>query len=477
MLVRHAVFYLFARAIPGLSSLALIVIYSRLLSPSEYGTYALVVAASGLMNSVFFFWIRLVLTRFLPDQEEAVVKSFVFSQTIIGIILSSLSWIIVFLIVIGIEPVHVILGIGVTCGIALFEMHQELFRATLQPWKYGVLSAVKAVGVLLVGTALVYAGVGAQGALLALILTSFAAVFFVDPFQWRRIRLSLARSEFSKKAFTYGFPLSVGFLLLFVLNVSDRFVIEYYHGASAVGRYSVPYDIASYIVTTLLVTINVGTYPLVIRAKSQGVEAERDAIAVHGSLLLGAGLPLAIGFVLIGNNLSETLLGQDFREEAWIIMPLVALAAVLAALRAYYFDLPFHLEARTLPVIFCSAIAATANIVLNISLVPMWGARAAALTTLVAVTLGAIVSMFLARRIYRLPVPRDGIKIILACVVMAIALWPFREYRGLAALIGQVLFAVGTYFIAFFVFNIGGGRSYIVQMLMRGRACSDQRNA
>ena len=66
MLLKHSVYYMLARGLPGVASFAALALYTRLLEPDEYGRYALVITGVGFFNVVFFQWIRLSLLRFLP---------------------------------------------------------------------------------------------------------------------------------------------------------------------------------------------------------------------------------------------------------------------------------------------------------------------------------------------------------------------------------------------------------------------------
>src|SRR5690554_2655979 len=66
MLLRHSVLYLLARGVPGIVNFLAVAIYTRVLSPDEYGRYALVLSAVGLFNIIFFQWLGFSLLRFLP---------------------------------------------------------------------------------------------------------------------------------------------------------------------------------------------------------------------------------------------------------------------------------------------------------------------------------------------------------------------------------------------------------------------------
>jgi len=71
ILGRHSVIYLLGRGLAGVLSFLTIPIYTRLLSPYDYGRYTLVVAGVNLFNVVLFQWIRIALLRFLPAYMEA----------------------------------------------------------------------------------------------------------------------------------------------------------------------------------------------------------------------------------------------------------------------------------------------------------------------------------------------------------------------------------------------------------------------
>src|SRR5690348_6455620 len=65
----HTAIYLLARGLPGLIAFLSIPLFSRLLDPTEYGRYALVIATVNLLNALLFQWLRLSLVRYLPAHD------------------------------------------------------------------------------------------------------------------------------------------------------------------------------------------------------------------------------------------------------------------------------------------------------------------------------------------------------------------------------------------------------------------------
>src|SRR5690606_14383604 len=68
MLIKHGAIYLLSRIVPGLGAFASLVIYTRLLSPDEYGIYALAIATIFLLQALVFSWLELSVLRVLPAQ-------------------------------------------------------------------------------------------------------------------------------------------------------------------------------------------------------------------------------------------------------------------------------------------------------------------------------------------------------------------------------------------------------------------------
>src|SRR5690606_30955381 len=71
MLIKHGAIYLLSRIVPGLVAFASLVVYTRLLSPDEYGVYVLVIATVTLVQAIGFSWLDLSLLRILPAHKSS----------------------------------------------------------------------------------------------------------------------------------------------------------------------------------------------------------------------------------------------------------------------------------------------------------------------------------------------------------------------------------------------------------------------
>lgn len=463
MLLKHSGYYLLARGLPGIVNFLAIAIYTRLLLPEEYGRYALVVAGVGLFNVFFFEWLKLSLSRFLPAKLEnpkpllAIVLSGFVSIALITGILG------LFLAGIWPDPAWrglIMLAVPLLWAQAWIELNLTLSAIKLQPVRYGLMNGVKAASALAVGILLVLWGFGAYGPLLGLLAGMIIASALWGREEWRGFPLDVSR-PLLRDILRYSLPLTATFALSFVISSSDRFIIAWLLGEGPAGLYSASYDIGQQSIILLMMAVNLAGYPLALRALEQkGANAAQEQLRRNGTLLLAVAFPAAVGMAVLAPNVSAVMLGGGFREDAILLLPWVALSILLAGLRAYHFDLAFHLGRHTIGLVGVVGVASLLNIVLNLWWIPRLGIIGAAYATFSSYLLALLLSAFLGRMVFSVPFPfRDFLKIFIASILMGLPLWPHRECLGISALVWQVLTGCVVYAALLGIFNVGRYRS------------------
>lgn len=470
MLLKHSFYYFVARGIPGIASFFAIALFTRLLDPDQYGRYALVLVASGLAYTVLFSWVPLGLLRFLPAQQEEKQKAALLSAVL------SLFW--------GLSAAVLVGAIGLYLAAPLFTQHPEslrmfflsgalllwtrawyelnleLTRSTLAPKLYGLLSAIKVAISVLLGGWLAYLGFGALGVLFGSAAAFLIPAAAVTRGQWRTARpLAAERTRIGQLAL-YGVPLTATFALEFIISGSDRLLLAWLKDIETAGLYVVGYDMAKQSLTLLLMIINLAAYPLAVHAfESRGKEAAQQQLSQNFVLLLIVGLPATVGFALLAPNIAGVLVGPAFSSAATEIMPWIAAATFFAGIKAYYVDLSFQLSKNTRLQVFVALFAATANVLLNLWLIPRYGLLGAAYSTLVAYAAALVGGWWLGNRAFALPLPvLESGKVALATLAMALALLPARSLSGAVALSGQVSLGIVAYGAALLLFNVADSR-------------------
>ena len=466
MLLRHSVLYLLARGLPGAINFLAIAVYTRLLTPEEYGRYALVIAGVGFCNVVLFQWLKLSLLRFLPAhlQNPAPLLSTVLAGFSTLALLTGVAGLL--LACLWVDSTWrglVLIAVPLLWLQAWFELNLELARSRLHPVRYGLMNGVKAVSALGLGVWAVLWGLGTYGPLLGLLVGTLLTVLLWGRREWsigRVPSLNLLRDLLS-----YGLPLTATFALSFVVNTSDRFLIARLLGEGPAGIYAAAYDVGQQTLTLLMMVVNLAAYPLAVRALEQkGPEAAQRQLRQNATLLLAVALPAAVGLAVLAPNVTAVFLGTSFQEGTVPLLSWVSLASLLSGIRAYHFDLAFQLGRYTLGQLWVVAAAAVLNLVLNLWWIPRLGVLGAAYATFAAYFLALLLSVVLGRRVLPMPIPyRDGLKIALASLLMGLLLWPSLKYQGAYALVTQVTVGAVAYAVLVWFLNVGGYRTKLLR--------------
>lgn len=470
MLAKHSFFYLFARGIPGLINFAALAVYTRLLSPVEYGQYAVVIAIVGFMNMLFFEWIHLGLLRYLPTVQiakEKFLSNIVAAYLMIALI-CIISALIFFLFYDQQMKGLIIPGLLVLLFTGLFNTNLQLQTAQLKPLQFGKLAAGKAVLGLVIGSSLVWYGLGAKGILYAVALAMGISILF-----WgRHEKLQFHPGHFDKglmkKLLLYGLPLAVNLAMAEVISSSDRMFLLWMQGEATAGLYAVGYDLSSQVLGVILMIINLAAFPLAVRALEQeGKQAAEQQLKQNILMIAGIAFPAAAGLAILAPGITYFLLGEEFQLAAQKIIPWVALAALLAGLKSYYFDLAFQLGQHTLGQLKVLLIAVLVNVLLNFLLIPEYAEMGAIYATLIAYVIGLFLSILVGRKWFYLPFPSlEVVKIFAATLIMSSAIWPLRTSIGIEYLFIAVALGVVIYMLMIILLNVAGFRDRVIYQLL-----------
>jgi O-antigen/teichoic acid export membrane protein len=448
-ILSHAGVYLAARGLPGAIAFLAIPLFSRLLEPAQYGRYALVLAAVGVLNALLFQWLRLSLVRYLPGTaanptrlKSTLATTATLLVLALGVIAAALC---------AVPAMRgwrgaIALGWATLAAQATFELCCEYARGALRPWHYMRLQVVRSAAFIVLGLAFVLAGAGWAGPLAGAAVGMALAVALAWRRDWSDARPLIDRDLLRKVGY-YGIPLSLTVALTVVISTSDRYLIAALVGEDAAGLYSVAVDFTTQTLTLLMMAVYMAAFPLAVRAWEEGgAPAARERMRSNASLLLALGVPCVVGLTVIAPGIAHTFLGRSFRGAAAGIIPVVALGTFLAGLKAYHFDAAFQFAHRTVSQVWIVLVAAVVNVGLNLLAIPRWGINGAAWASAGAFVIAIGLTIVVGRRHVALPVPPGpALKVLLAAGVMGLLLLPLRAYVNPAAVAGQIAGGAAVY--------------------------------
>ncbi len=162
-----------------------------------------------------------------------------------------------------------------------------------------------------------------------------------------------------------GFPLVMVYLVDFILNSSDRYVVTAFISITAVGYYNSAYAMGSFIVLLPKIT-GVVLPPLLSKAVDTGNEAEARYMVnytVKGFLM--AAIPFVVGSAVMSKSLLTLLANAEVAANAFLVTPIVALGTFFYGLNIILSNVLF-VRLKTAMIFKINAIAAIINLGLNL---------------------------------------------------------------------------------------------------------------
>lgn len=470
--------YLPANIVQGVVGFLTIVLFTRLLSPEDFGRYALAFSVMTLAHVAVFSWLEAAMARFWAAETPGPGMAGHFASLYRAAFGLSGLFVVVAGLALWIWPADPLFKVALAAGLAgaparcILKLGQERFRAAGEVGKAAGLDMAVAIGGLAIGVGFALAGWGGAAPLLGLGLAPLAALPFVLPGELRQARGARLEPGRVRTYALYGYPIAMSLALTVVLSSTDRFLLAAFMDEAAVGAYHAGYSIANRTLDVLFLWLGSAGQPALVMALERGgADRLKTAAREQLSTFLLIGLPAAAGVALVAMPLSEVLIGEDLRGAAASITPWIALSALLYGLTAYYFGQAFTLGRKTKHLLVAMAVPAGANVILNLILVPRFGVMGAAWATAASFALGLLATMLIGRRVLPLPIPWESlIRCMIATAVMALAVAALPRLGGFPELMLDASVGGLVYAAAALTLNAAGVRDVAMRLLERFRA-------
>jgi O-antigen/teichoic acid export membrane protein len=467
MFWRGVIGYLPVNLVQGLVGLLTIVAFTRLLSPRQYGDYALAFSVMSLAYTTMFVWLEAAMARFhaaeaqagrLADHLASLYRTYVLMALGFPFAAGAILWF---------WPMEANLKVAVGAGLAailarsLAKLTQERRRAAGEVVGAAVIDVVQSLGGFVVGAALIVAGFGAAAPLMGMGAAAAVCLIWALPSELkpaREGRFDIARI---RAYAAYGVPVSLSLILSLVLATTDRFLLAAYLNDTSVGVYHAGYSLASRTLDVIFIWLGMAGGPAAVAALERGgPQALRATAHEQATLMVALTLPAAVGLALVAKPLAQVMIGEGLRAGAAQVTPWIAASGFLAGVTTYYFHTAFTLGRRTGMLIAVMALAAGCNLILNLALIPRFGLSGALWATLASYLVGAVASIVLGRKVIALPIPWRALgRCAIAAAAMAAAVSLTPAWGGVLELIAKSAVGVSVYGGLALLLDIGGLRS------------------
>lgn len=188
----------------------------------------------------------------------------------------------------------------------------------------------------------------------------------------------------------FGVALPLGYAVNWLLSTSDRYLIGHYMTTQDVGVYAINYGFWSLPFLMLNAWLEILTRPRIYeRASRKDWRGMRNILALRMSIALAMGSIGSVILYLIGQKLSVFVLGSNYQTD-WGVPISIAVGHFFLIL-GYAASPAFLATKRVRVVLFATIVAAVLNVSLNLYLIPKHGLMGAAMSTMFAYILWAMI--------------------------------------------------------------------------------------
>jgi O-antigen/teichoic acid export membrane protein len=468
--------YLPANVVQGVAGMLAIVLFTRVLSPAEYGVYALAFTAMSLGHTLIFTWIEAAMARFyareagsasLADHFATLYRCWLAAALVFGVMAA------VAMVLWPPSALKAALAVGLASilGRSLIKLIQERRRAAGEARAFAILDILQTAGGLGIGLILIALGFHGAGAIAGSGVIAAIGLLWALPGELRRGRGGHFDAARARAYAAYGLPIAASLVLAAALATTDRFLLALYLNDTSVGVYHAGYSLASRSLDVLFIWLGMASGPALIMALERGgMDALRINARQQASLMVALALPAAVGLALVARPLADVIVGPALRVGAARVTPWIAASALFSGVTVYYLNPAFALARRTGLLLAVMAAPAVLNIGLNLVLIPKFGLDGAMWSTTASYGLGMVASFALGRRALPLPIPvADIARAGAASLAMALAVLSLPGHGGVTELAEKSAVGSIVYVLAAVALDLCGMRERLGGVLARRR--------
>ena len=390
-IVKDIIKYAPSKFVGFIGNALIVPVYTNILLPEQYGLYSLSIALLSFLCILFSDWIGLSGLRFFRQYQltEDIPK---YMTTLVSMLFFNI--VIMFIIAYFFQdnfyeffhiPVKYFFAILVLIiPVAIRALLFQLIRAQLKSMSFTLSTIVNQF--LTIGLSVFFVkffDMGAMGMLLgmgvSISLIDLLLIYQSNIIKW--FKFQKVEWRFLLPIFKYGVPIAATSLSAWIINQSNKFIMNSISGFSDAGLVGVGYGLTLPILMTIFATITVAAIPRIINMYEEKIDV-RPIISRFTGYYLLISLPIVLVMTLYSAEYVNIFANDKF-QLAFRLIPYFSFGTFFLAL-ADYTTLQYHLANKTYIDFIIKMVSGIVGVVLNIILIPKMGLIGVGLATLIA---------------------------------------------------------------------------------------------
>jgi O-antigen/teichoic acid export membrane protein len=477
MLKRGLVGYLPVNVVQAIAGFGSIFLFTRILSPRDYGAYALAFSTTSLVYLAGLTWVEAAMARFYAAERTEAGRADLYATLYRTFAVMAVATPLAAGAILAFLPLPIELRLAIGAGVisvvarSLLKLAQERRRAAGEVKGFALIDMAQTGVGFLLGAGLALLGWGAAAPLAGAGMASAALLLFALPSEIKVARQGRFQRRRLSTYLAYGVPVSLSLMMSLALATTDRFVLAAYLNEAAVGAYHAGYSLSNRTLDVMFLWLGMAGQPACIAALERGGrEALKRTANDQASMMILVALPASVGLMLVAGPLAHVMVGSGLADRAAGVTPWIALSALLSGMTTHYFNTAYTLARRTRRLFGVIAVPAAANLVLVLMLVPRFGLEGAVWATTASYGIGLAVSIACAQRDFALPIPWVTLmKAGAAAAGMAVVVMRTPAIGGVGELLVKAALGALIYGVLVLVLDAAGARGRARDLLVRLR--------
>jgi len=435
-------------------NLVIVPIYTNLLTPSQYGVYAISLAVLSFLCILFSDWIGMSGLRFFRQNEikEEIPKYL--SNLVLILFFNLITMFFVcflfkskFYEYFNITPKVFLFILLLIIPVSVRALLFQVLRAQIKPGAFTVSTIINQVFTILLAVFIIKTfSLGAMSILIAMAISiSFIDVLLIFQTKlYKYFSFQPPSLKTLKSIFCYGLPIALASISIWAINQSNKFITSHYNGLNEAGFVGVAYNLTFPILLTLLSIITIAAFPRVINLYEDNIDVRPVISKLTGYFLLIA-LPIVIVMSLYSKEIIEIFSNSQYHN-AYILIPYFAFSAFFMCFTEYT-TYQYHLAKKTYVLTTLKVLSAILGLVLNIFLIRNMGLVGVGIAMLISNVFYFVLTLLVKMPNLEWQVPYKRILHLILCFVPVLVFYCIIKNSAILPILQMNILLIVYYFL------------------------------
>jgi len=407
LLYKNFFIYGLGNAFPQALAFLLLPVYSKYLDPKQFGIMTSMTVLNNIITILFSMGVDRSIYRLIYDYKDDESKKLFLGNIFLLLVFFS-TFFLVFLFVLNAFVNRLFSSVAffpyyvfaiLSAYFSVFGLIPKIFYQVNEKAKVFTLIALSQT-IISTGLVLYFVvnlGYGAKGYLLGQMIMNFLFIpfFLLSTIKKIKIKIDL---KIVKNIFKFSLPMIPLLFSSWIMNMSDRIIIERHLNLSELGIYSFATKIASmitFIGSSFYVAYNPYFYKI---ANNENLELKMEKLSSENYRFIVLFLFAGFSLIFISKDLLLLVVNEKYYKSIGFI-PILTISYVIAQI-AGLSNLQLYQVKKTKHVMSLTILTSVVNFISNILLIPKLGIMGAVYSSLFAFSFQFIIMYFFAQKKY-----------------------------------------------------------------------------